>query len=70
MAIDMNRGRPTIDPTMPRRKCNTHGDEVAQSYVGRERYACWHCATAEYDRLLADPDADEPPSERPEPRER
>lgn len=52
MDIDVTRGRPRIDPTMGRTQCSTHG-EAAQSYIGRERYACWHCAVAAYERLVA-----------------
>lgn len=68
MAYDMNRGEPRIDPTY-RASCPTHGQSVAMSYIGRERYACFHCVSAEYARLLADPWADEPPGERPVPSE-
>lgn len=32
-----------IDPTT-RYYCSTHGNAPA-TYVGRERYECWHCAT-------------------------
>lgn len=52
MKIDVARGKPKPDPTMGRTRCATHGDSVAQAYIGRERYACLHCATDEYDRLI------------------
>lgn len=51
VGVDMRRPRPRPDPTMPHRTCSEHG-YAAQAYIGRERYACWHCAVAEYDRRL------------------
>lgn len=50
MTYDMSRGIPHIDRTMPRTKCPAHhGHSVPQSYLGRERYGCYHCALAEWD---------------------
>lgn len=50
MTYDVTRGMPRIDPTMPRTKCPAHhGSHVAQSYLGRERHGCYHCALAEWD---------------------
>lgn len=46
-----------IDPTMGRRYCHAHGAEVAQAYIGGERYACLHCA------LAAQAEAREQPAE-------
>jgi hypothetical protein len=54
---------PRIDPTT-RWRCATHGDAPA-AYLGRERYGCWHCATAEAAQLADDPWANEPANERP-----
>jgi len=31
-----------IDPTL-RGACATHGPDIPQTYLGRERYGCWHC---------------------------
>lgn len=49
MTYDMSRGRPRIDPTMPRVLCRKHDEVLAQAYLGRERYGCFACALDEWE---------------------
>ena len=75
MTYDMSRGVPHIDPTMPRTTCAKHGDghKVAQAYLGRERYGCFHCAREEWDAnedalaILRAANLDERATEQPYP---
>jgi hypothetical protein len=51
--LDMKRGEPRPDFSAGRTSCPVHG-RVALSYIGNERYACWHCAKNQYAANLRD----------------